>query len=405
MASLEDCARWFMKHPHLMEHVRHVEMWIPVWGSRAAWNPGPREPREEVEQLTMDGVVIPPESLRYHRATTNATLDEVFEVMQKFFTSARIFTLEGGDGLKAPLVAMWREHPINVSRNLTERYSLPVLYHIESFEMRGAWNLMRNYKDWFYITRALPNLSEWHCSYAQIQVGGYTTMGSILSMEVESLRHLNLSLEAFTHNLDNVHNAVAKSVVLPICHVLGKTAINLETLSFTGRVCSDIFRAMSFEAMSLSSPSRLKSVSLTVKSCCRNEWPSTSFLPISHQLAGTHLTEFNDAFHAMVLQAVHALGILPNLQHLLIRFLDFDAECPLLNPYFELNGDTCMGLWSDSILAALKESRPNASFIQLAHGIQPHIKNGQITGAVPAIYRPLGIQAKRYIIISEHRMP
>jgi len=107
----------------------------------------------------------------------------------------------------------------------------------------------------------------------------------------------------------------------------------------------------------------------------------------------------------MVLQAVQALAVLPNLQHLRIRFMDLDSQYPLLNPYFEIHGDTCVGLWSDSILAALKESRPNASFVQLANGIKPEIKEGQVMGAVSPTARPLGIQAKMYLIISERRMP
>jgi hypothetical protein len=397
MAGLDDCARWFVDHPHLTGYVRHIEMWVPVWGDRTAWVPG---------QVVVDGVMVPAEGLRFHQAGNNATLDEIFEVVQKFFTSARIFTLEGGDGLEAPLVTMWRDHPAKDWMNPTKRNSLPVLDHIESFEMRGAWNLMRKYEDWFYISRALPNMSDWHCSYAKLKAANYVVMGSILLTETKNLRHLNLSLEAFDNNLNSTHNQAPEPFDFPICDALGKTALNLETLSFTGRVCSDIFCAMRFEALDRSSPSPLKSIDLTVKSCCRNVWPSAlKTLPISHELAGTHLTEFNNAFHVMVVQAVKVLHDLPNLQYFRIRFLDLDAECSLLNPYFEMNGDTCTGLWSNSILDALKESRPNASFIQLTEGIQPKIEDGEITGAIPATSRPLGIQAQRYLIISEHRMP
>lgn len=45
-----------------------------------------------------------------------------------------------------------------------------------------------------------------------------------------------------------------------------------------------------------------------------------------------------------------------------IRFIDLDTPCPLLNPYFQLRGNECTGIWSEEILALLEKGRPGVGF-------------------------------------------
>lgn len=52
-----------------------------------------------------------------------------------------------------------------------------------------------------------------------------------------------------------------------------------------------------------------------------------------------------------------------------IRFIDLDTPCPLLNPYFQLKGTECTGIWSEEILSLLEKARPAAGFEALCEGL------------------------------------
>lgn len=405
---MNECMDWFMKHPHLREHVRHIEIWLPVWGERVPCFSHPLVPRRAIQGFRINGVVVPPAGYRYYRANDNATLNDIFNLVKNLFVSARILTLEGGDGVKASLVKLFQKH---ATEHPCCQYNLPKLDDIETLVMRGAWNLMQNYRYWFHISRALPNLKEWHCSYARVQRQAYVTAVGILALGAvgrNKIRHIDLNLEGFSHNFDNVHSPIPKPILQPICRTLGKAAVKLETISFTGRVCEDFFRSLRSEVSKLEELSLLRSVDLLVKACCRNDWSdwvSNANFPICHALAGINNTDFNDAFHAMILEAIRALAVLPNLKHVRIRYMDLDWPLPLQNPYFELKDNKCTGLWSNDILNALHESRPEASFVELSDGIEPIIEDNRLVGVTSPTARPLSIQAKQYVIIAEQRLP
>lgn len=397
-----------MKHPHLREHVRHIEIWIPVCGERVPGSTDPLVPRRAVEGFGINGEVIPPAGYRHYRANDNAAVSQIFCVVNKIFASARILTLDGGNNVRDSPVQLFR---IDATQHPRWRGYLSKLDNIDTLVIRGAWNLMKSYHFWFHVTNALPNLKEWHCSYARVQRQAYVTAVGILAigaLERNKIQHIDLNLEGFSDSFDNVHSPTPKPILQPICRSLGKAAVKLETVSFTGRVCEDFFRSMRSEVLNLEEVSLLRSVDLLVKACCRNDlsdWTWNARFPICHALAGINNTDFNDAFHAMILEAIRALAVLPNLKHVRIRYVDLDWPLPLQNPYFELKDNKCTGLWSNDILNALHESRPEASFVELSDGIKPIVEDDRLVGVTSPTARPLSIQAKQYVIIAEQRLP
>ncbi|KAK9857524.1 hypothetical protein MYU51_021049 [Penicillium brevicompactum] len=305
VAELNDSVEWFRAHPHLMEYVKHIEIWVPVWGRPSVRRRHFTVPRQPVQGWTVDGQAILADNNRYQRAHDNASLNDIFRVVKAFFASAQIFTLEGGDNYRSLRVEKFADGPLVFGfQDRNERRRLPVLDHVKTFVMRGAWNVMRDSKDWYDFRQALPNITEWQCSYTRIQVLG-----------------------------------------------------------------------------------------------------SEYWLPLTYQLAGINHTEFNDAFHEMVLGAVQALTVLPKLSYLRIRFMDLDWTDPFQNPYFELKNDKCTGLWSPAILDALRESRPSASFVQRSNGIEPEIVDNVLVGVQALAARPVSILASQYVIIAENRLP
>ncbi|CAI7611389.1 unnamed protein product [Penicillium bialowiezense] len=403
-AELSACAEWFQRHPHLMEHVRHIEIWVPVWGKLSVHRRLGMMPRELIREWTNDGRVLG-EVNGYQLPDDNASLDEIFRFVKTHFASVRIFTLEGGDSYRSHRVKKFAGSPrVRGVQDQIER-RLPVLDGVQTFVMRGAWNLIRNWRDWRDIRRALPNITEWQCSYSQVQVEGYVTMMDIMSCQFESIRHINVSLEGFANNHDDVHGPTVKPILQPICNKLAKVALKLETISFTGRVCCDMFSELGRQARSRKKVSPLRSLDLMLKGCCRNQRGTERWLPVTHQLAGVNQKSFNRAFHQLVLSAVRALDVLPSLTYLRIRFIDFDWEFPFQNPYFELQNDKCTGLWSPAIVSALRASRPSASFVQLSNGIEPEIVDGELVGVQALAARPVSILASQYVIIAENRLP
>lgn len=409
---MNECFQWFLKHPHLGEHVRHVQIWFPVWGERIPCSTDPLVPRRATMRVGINnGEVIFPAADRYHRAHENVAINEIFYIVKRAFASARILTLEGGTGVKASLVQLYgttSEHPPHRPSHQSK------LYNIDTLVMRGAWNLMACYQLWVHITDALPNLKECQLFYNQAQKQTYITSIEILGPDTvrpNTIRHFTLSLEGFSCTFDNPHLPIPKPVLHPICNGLGKRAVTLETISFTGRVCADVFRAMRREVLNSEEVSVLRSMDLLVKACCRNneidctDGKFNAKLPICHALTGINNTHFNAAFHEMVLEAIRALAVLPNLKYVRIRYMDLDGPSPLQNPYFELKDDKCTGLWSDEIRNALRESRPEASFVELRNGIEPVIVDGQLVGATSPTARPLSIRAGQYVIIAEQRLP
>ncbi|PKY00483.1 hypothetical protein P168DRAFT_243939 [Aspergillus campestris IBT 28561] len=407
---LAESARWFQSHPYLTPYVRHVEFWIPVWGKRVAKTPAHHAParRHVMEHNGLAEVAALQTTVawedtdghneyKYHYSSQNATLEEILRHVQTSFPDACLLTLEGGHCKRPPMVRHFRDDPTGQSGRW-----LPVLPGIQTLVMRGAWNIMREYRHWNSLSLALPGVREWHCGYAKPKIEGYETVAHILRRLPSALVHMNITLEGF-HNKDTSQSGWLGDGINPphLCRLLGEVAPQLESLAFTGKVCAGLFRAMRTAASTSPSKSRLKTVDFVVKNCCREKRTAPG-LPFFDDFSGITNLNFIHSFEKLVVGAVHSLQVHPALDYLRIRFIDLDSACPPLNPYFQLIGTQCTGLWSEHILETLHDARPEAYFAELADGIYPQYgPNRQIVGAVYPRTRPLSIHARTYKIIAD----
>ncbi|KAL1999290.1 hypothetical protein VTN02DRAFT_4731 [Thermoascus thermophilus] len=429
---LAECARWFTQHPHLVPHVRHIEVWVPVWGHRATKTlASPLPPSRRYHQTSMeqeeDEDVVRDEdtgladvaavlqatmagwndsettsnSSPYPYASHNATLEEIFLHVQTFLPDARILTLEGGHCKKPPMIRHFRNDPSGRSG----RERLAVLPNIQTLVMRGAWNIMREYRHWCNLARALPSLREWHCSYAKPKVEGYDTVARILMDLPSTLVHVNISLEGFYNKDASQSHWFGHVPHEPhLCRLLGEVAPRLESLAFTGKICACFFHSARAVLANRQAESRLRSLDLVVKTCCRDRQTTDPTTPalLDEEASGITNLRFIRAFEKLVVGAVRALDTLHGLDYIRIRFIDLDSACPLLNPYFQLVDNRCSGLWSETILETLQEVRPAAHYVELADGIYPQYgPNHQIVGAIYPRTRPLSIKASTYKIIAD----
>ncbi|KAE8141601.1 hypothetical protein BDV38DRAFT_190117 [Aspergillus pseudotamarii] len=407
---LTESARWFRAHPHLASYVRHVEIWIPVWGKRAIKNNSSQIPARRYNDEDVDGSAAHTTMVwddsdtnhgndyKYHYASHNATLEEIFYHVQSCFPEARILTLEGGHCKKPPMVRHFRNDPCGFSGQ-----RLPTLPEIRSFVMRGAWNIMRDHRHWRNLSEALPGLQEWHCAYAKPKVEGYHTIAEVLRRLSPSIVHLNISLEGF-YSKDSTQTSWLGDGVNPphLCRLLGDVIPHLESLAFTGKVCACLFQPTRNSLVAWPpKSSKLRSLDLVVKNCCRDK-RTHSGLPFLDDFSRITNLHFIRAFERLITGAVHSLNTHQVLNYMRIRFIDLDSACPPLNPYFQLIDDECSGLWSERILDMLHEARPQAHFIELSEGIYPQYgPNHQIVGAVYPRTRPLSIHAATYKIIAD----
>jgi hypothetical protein len=357
-----------------------------------------------IVQATMtwdDAESSPATDYKYHYASHNATLEEMFVHVKAVFPDARILTLEGGHCKKPPMVRHFRSDPSGRSNQC-----LPVLSDIQTFVMRGAWNIMRDHQHWSTLSKALPNVREWHCSYAKPKIEGYETIAGILRRLPPSLIHINVSLEGF-YNKDNSQTRWFGDGINPphLCRLLGDVAPRLESLTFTGKVCSCLFDSTRDTMSTWRIKSKLKSLDLVVKTCCRDKKLHPA-LPFLDEFSGITNMNFIRAFEKLVVGAIQSLQLHHELNYMRIRFIDLDSACPPLNPYFQLVDDKCTGLWSEQILESLHESRPDATYLKLTDGIYPQYgHNHQIVGAIYPRTRPLSIHASTYRIIADVPKP
>ena len=402
-AGLEECANWFLTHSHLQQHVRHIEVWLPVWERKAGKHAGPgfpesmafeRQARPYIVNTVVSSVngqehdVI---TQAYQLASHNSSLDEIFGCVGVLFPAACILTIEGGHCKKPPMVQHFR--------NRQSTAKLPDLSNIRTLILKGAWNIIREPWHFEIMALALPNVREWHCSYAKPKTNAYRTMCAVLRHFPPTITHLSICLEGF-YCKDKPSPAKMRHLQMEhhLCRDLGRIMPQLEALTFTGRVCSCLFRTAVKTAEKTRKP-RLKSVDLIVKNCCRD-------LSVLNDGTGIHNWGFIQAFEALTTASVGSLQSYPDLTFLRIRFIDLDSPCPLLNPYFHLQDNVCRGIWTEKILGALSRARPAATFAVLDEelGCENRIrKEGRVLeemGGWPR-QRPMSIKVDSYAAIAE----
>jgi hypothetical protein len=393
---------WFLQHPHLSPYVRHIEFWVPIWQRRG----GARDIKDPSSTTLIDMTVdfggrpsvhfgaprnllqpVEPISAAYCLSSQKSTLDEIFDCVADLFQSACIMTIEGGHCKHPPMIELFRHATIDSSR-------LASLPQIQTLVLRGAWNIIREAIHFQIIGDALPNLREWHCAYTKPKSGGYRAMYDIARRMPLTITRLNICLDAFyspktvstfkSQDIMNTHH---------LCIALGAILPRFEGVTLSGRFCSSLF-VEAFHAASRMREMRLKSVDLVIKNCCRpiDQW---------NDGAGYNNWGFICAFEQLVMAATRALRVYPKLHYLRIRYLDLDAACPLLNPYFHMNRTECTGVWNDEILANVAHARPQVAPIDLAESFGAGSPSSPKTAVEYPMRRPRSIKIASYGAFAE----
>lgn len=386
-AGINECENFFANHMHLSRHVRHIEVWVPVWGDKGSLvndesfavlrTGAPRHLNYPLAHQPDDISVDDPMGLHFKLATQTATLSEIFDHISVFFDQAKVFTLEGGHCKKSNMI---RHFPSLLFNDKTQ-HNLQPLPNIRTFAMRGAWNVMRRLKDWAVIQRALPNVEEWHCSYAKPRIEAEVTINDILRNPPPRWRSVNICLDGM-YSKDNStlgSTALSGSESMHLCERLGEMIPQLENLSYTGKVCECMWKSTLASMQKSRSECRLQSLELVVKSCCRQRVTTVDTVTGEERAeelggvmadgAGISNLVFIRAFERLVLHTVDALRWAHSLRYVRIRYIDLDSECTHLNPYWILDGNSVAGIWSEDIVELLAECRSSAGYIELGDGI------------------------------------
>lgn len=313
--SLRDSFAYFAAHPHLRPYVKHIEIWFPVflpkYGPLALSNANTL-PTVTPEGLTTASYVLP---------VDNCSLEEAFYFVAECFPEACVMTLEGGERKKAPKVRHW----IRDSGHRQQRV-MPKVESVRTLICKGQWNLIRGEDDFEAIMSALPNLEEWHGSYSKPKSKSYLTMADILVKPMR-LKSLDLCIEGdYRRELSFPPYFLKVSSAVHFCSrlAIGAASPSLEHLSYTGRVCKQFFTDLVARQRD-PRQTRLKSIDVTVKNCCRK---------VAHwNESGSGITDMNfiNAFEELVLAGIRALGRLKSVEYLRIRYVDLGKRVPVLS--------------------------------------------------------------------------
>lgn len=378
-SGLLESEQWFLEHPELTSYVRHIEFWVPVWGDKATLDIHSGDFIERPtfgSDLFSSNMLVDPLGYNYKLAASTATLSEIFCHIAEWFPHACIFTLEGGHCKKSNMI---RHFPKRLFPSRTEE-KLQVLPNIRTFAMRGTWNIMRDYRDWQNIQAALPNVGEWHCSYAEPRHQATRTVEDILKKAPSSFRSINICLDGMYSKDTTVLGSNSTPSSAHLCERLGNVIPQLENLSFTGKICECFWKTAITAVIRTREVPILRSVEIVVKSCCRQRTvniDSDTGAEVVEEIGGaiadgvgiSNLV-FIKAFERLIEATVTALPYFPHLKHIRIRFIDLDSPCALLNPYWLLNGTNIFGIWNEEIVELLSEVRPDISYVQLCDGIE-----------------------------------
>ncbi|KHN94536.1 uncharacterized protein MAM_07591 [Metarhizium album ARSEF 1941] len=345
--SIENAMMHLADKPHLSCHIKHIEVWFPVF--QPTFGPLALSNTLALPTVTSDGLT----NATYILPANNCTLDDVFRFASLALPCLQVLSLEGGERRKAPKVVYFRRQEDVLSGRALE--AVPT---VRALVTRGQWNLMRESGDFHTILGALPNLKEWQASYSKPKSKSYITISEFLPSLPMRITNLSLCLENDYRRetmMPTFYTKVATKT--HICARMAEVTTRLEHFSYTGRICHRFFDM----AGRLANPmaTRLRSIDLTVKNCCRH---STSY----HE-SGSGIQElgFIEAFERLVLSAVRSLDRFKQVEYLRIRFVDLDSILPPLNPYFLMANGECSGVWSDGIVAELSRVRPGVHFAEL----------------------------------------
>ena len=387
--SMTNAMLHFTNSPHLKSYVKHVELWFPVFQPTY----GPQIPSNSLTlpTVTTEGLT----NATYTLPANNCSLDEVFNFVKYTLPQVNVLTLEGGERRKAPKVAHFSRPSAILSPG-----ELPVLNSVGILVTRGQWNLMRDNCDFDTVLEAMPNLREWQSSYSKPKAKSYVTMGKFFHLFPQKITNFNLCLESDYRREGIMPGFYSKAMAdTHLCPEMGRITTSLEHFTYTGRICHDFFQR-AFDSVD-SRVTRLKSIDITVKNCCR------PIINLHESGSGIQDASFIDAFEELVLAGIRSLEKLKQVQYLRIRFVDLglffpllkhrllitpqqemltlqspvESALPNLNPYFLLRNSKCTGVWSEAIVDEMQRVRPAAEFEELSDtfGTIGYTKDGRMT--------------------------
>ncbi|KAL8794348.1 MAG: hypothetical protein Q9195_003045 [Heterodermia aff. obscurata] len=402
-SELQACGDWFLTHPRFQRYVRHVEVWVPLFEisretrPRVVFRP-PQSPT--LENLPPSRLHFPSPTFRTSttRAFDNATLEEIFGCARVLFVEACILTLEGGHCKKSRQIQHFRngselKDPLESKTTVEESRTAELLQYrrfpehqkINTLILKGSWNIIRCTADFQNLVVALPSLREWHCIYAKPKTDAYKAMCGALRSFPPTIRKLNICLEGLNGKQPSPLSKWRK--LFPqyhICRDLGRIFPQLEGLSYTGHVCSCLFKSANASVANFRSNPGLKSLDLFVRNVCRDSNDMDNGPSI-------HNWPFIQAFESLIIEAIASLAVYPLLSYVRIRFLDLDSPRPLLNPYWHYEKNHATGVWSSKITAALNRARPDATSHTLDDDNFMDVYTPGWTGG-----RPRSLQISRY---------
>ncbi|KAG5997297.1 hypothetical protein E4U43_002687 [Claviceps pusilla] len=350
--SINDAMLHLAGKPHLPLHIKHVEIWFPVF--QPTYGPPAIANTMALPTVTSDGLT----NATYTLPADNCTLDQVFRFVSQTIPSAQVLTLEGGHRKKAPKIVYFSRAEDRVPAR--SRRSLQPIHSVRTLVTRGQWNLTRDSVDFNTILSALPNLNEWQASYSKPKSKSYITMAEFLPSLPIRITNLSICLEN-DYRREGLMPAFYAKVAMKthICSRMAELTSRLEHFSYTGRICHRFFDIGSRLVNPMTT--RLRSIDLTVKNCCRHT--ATSYHDFG---SGIQELGFIEAFEKLVVSAVRSLDKFKEVQYLRIRFVDLESILPPLNPYFLIANGQCSGVWNDTILAEMGRVRPEVSFAELS---------------------------------------
>ena len=377
---------FFLSHPHLQGYVRHLQVIVPLWETAAAEGIVPgygsvlmsrgqdgivlrfNHPQSSTHGIIMDHQAEHQQMFR--PATKKASLAEIFAYAQALVPQLHALTIESANCKHPPQISFFRPGGRGVvpSQPLENRIkiaspvgpTLPTLPSVKALILQGAWNIIRNPKELELISNAIPNLNDIKCTYHTLKTSPYITMCDALHPRrlPLAIRHINLCLESsFSKTPDSLAKWKKVYPTYHICRTLGDTFPQLESLSYTGRLCGSLFS----EAVRAAQNQQYehictKKIDIVVRNVCRDP-------KATNDATGIQSWQFILAFEHLIKQAMRALAFYPRLDTLRIRFIDLDSPDQALNPSFHLERNLAWGFWSEQIAELFYAARPMGTLI------------------------------------------
>ncbi|KAL7901829.1 hypothetical protein HDV63DRAFT_394816 [Trichoderma sp. SZMC 28014] len=347
--SINNAMDFLVQQQHLSAYIKHIEIWFPVF--QPTYGPLALSNTLTLPTVTTDGLT----NATYTLPGNNCTLEQVFQFVAAALPETKVLTLEGGERRKAPRVVHFNTRNPGLAVEEEEDKQFLHLTSVRTLVTKGQWNLMRDSDDFRVIMKALPNLEEWQGSYSKPKSKSYITASDFLPLLPNHVTNLSLCMES-DYRREGVMPAFYYKVAQKahLCSSLAFVLPSLEHFAYTGRICHNVFDVASRLADPLTT--RLKSVDITVKNCCRRAF--------SFHDSGSGIQDmaFIEAFDKLVLSAVRSMGKFKRLEYLRIRFVDLDSVLPPLNPFFLMQNGKCTGVWSEQIIAEMNRVRPETTF-------------------------------------------